>query len=188
MKKVDAAGNATTADRTRPAYVTAAQFAALVPNDGDECYFIADATAGVIWHFRYNGGGSTFKWECLGGPPITAEVLTQESTSSASYVALTTAMSATVPRAGDYDVTIGAMIQDSGNIGGWMSYDIGATAAVDNDSVQVQAPSSTGAASTSRPRRKTGLAASTALTAKCKTTSTSFFSMRWMTVTPVRIS
>lgn len=38
------------------------------PADGQEIYYQADATNGVIWHLRYRAASaSSFKWECVGG-------------------------------------------------------------------------------------------------------------------------
>jgi hypothetical protein len=41
------------------------------PVDGQECYYVADATNGVLWHLRYNAGSaSAYKWEFVGGPRL----------------------------------------------------------------------------------------------------------------------
>ena len=43
------------------------------PADGDECYFQADPTTGVLWHLRYNAAAtSSYKWEFLGGSALRA--------------------------------------------------------------------------------------------------------------------
>src|SRR4029077_16892946 len=45
------------------------------PYDGQECYFVADATNGILWHFRYNSSSvSPYKWECVGCSPLHDEV------------------------------------------------------------------------------------------------------------------
>jgi hypothetical protein len=109
MRKVDAAGNTTTAERTRPSYVTPTQFAALSPSDGDEAYIVVDATNGVIWHMRYNGGSaSAFKWEFLGGASMRVLINTQEACTNGSFADLATVQSLIMPRAGDYEVEWGA--------------------------------------------------------------------------------
>lgn len=105
MRKVGADGKEQRSTNFyRAPYVTPAQFAALTPVDGDECYFIADATNGVIWHLRYNAGSSSaYKWEYLGGPPLISIVMNNETTNSATITDLPTpGPSITVPRAGDY--------------------------------------------------------------------------------------
>src|SRR4030095_11342304 len=38
------------------------------PFDGQEIYYLADATNSVIWHLRYRAGSSSaYKWEFIGG-------------------------------------------------------------------------------------------------------------------------
>lgn len=176
--------------------LTVAQFAALTGLEGtkgtvapDEVYLEVDATNGILWHLGYESGETTYKWRSLGGcRPLHSEVTTSESTTSATYAALTTAgPSIALPRAGDYDVEHGGNITAQGNIAARMSYDIGGTGAVDADCVRVDAPSASGGASTARRRRKAALTSVT-LTSKYKTsTGTSVFEARWISVSPVRI-
>lgn len=168
------------------------------PADGQVYNFVADATNGVVWRMRYNAGSaSAFKWEYLGGGPLVSEVFASESTTSTSYVALTTpGPSIVLPRAGDYDVRLEARMfgPESAGIGfiASMSYDIGGTGAVGNDGIinmnPVNSVTDVGC-NVSGTRRKTGLTAVT-LTAKYNTSSgtTTFFNARRMIVTPVRFS
>lgn len=174
--------------------LTVAQFTALASFEGtkgsvppDEVYLEVDATNGIQWHLAYESGEATYKWRYLGGPPLYAEVQTAETTVSGTYAALTTAgPSIPVPRGGDYDVRLGGRINVGGNIGAWMSYDIGATTAVDADSVDLQGPAASTAGSVSRLRRKPALTAVT-LTAKYRTTITADFKNRWIAITPARL-
>jgi len=155
------------------------------PSNGQQAILVDSTSAPTYaWFLEYSTTAA--KWIFIGGSPAIAEVTTPESTTSTTYTALTTAgPSFTVPRAGDYYVTIGALMTAPGNIGAYMSYDIGGTGAVDADRVEVDAPSASGRASVSRTRMKSGLAASTALVAKYKTTSgTPTFENRFMTVVP----
>lgn len=161
--------------------------------DGDEVYLEVDATNGIVWHLRYVAAEPTYKWRFFGGPPMWAEVASAEATAGTSYGALTTAGPAiAVPRAGDYDVEIGATMSGIPvNGSGFMGYDIGGTGAVDADSLnQGSGGGGTqiiGPIQGSRRRRKTGLTAVT-LTAKYKhVTSTVTIANRWMAVTPVRL-
>jgi hypothetical protein len=162
------------------------------PTDGQIVFFAADATNGVIWQLRYrSGASSSYKWEMVGGPALFSEVLTSESTTSTSYVALTTAGPAiTIPLAGDYDVEIGANVTGSGDaMNAYMSYALGGTAAVDADALRKQ---QVGAGyygePTSRKRRKTGLPTSISIAARYKVGNvTGTWENRWMTVTPVRV-
>jgi hypothetical protein len=81
------------------------------PYDGQEIIFVADSSNGSLWHLRYNASGGTYKWEFIGGTPIGDEIQTSESTSSASYVDLTTVgPQVTVPLAGEYLVDTGAVM------------------------------------------------------------------------------
>jgi len=199
----------TALDRLRYWAATAAQWVTVNPSpalvtslpaspvDGQEVFYQADATNGIVWHLRYNASSSSaYKWEFVGGPSLFAEVATEETTASTTYVALATAgPTLTLPRAGDYDVELGFRGYSSvNNTGALMGYDIGATGAVDADAISYYAATSLGGGATvagnlARLRRKTGLSA-VALTAKYRATSaiTVAFGSRWLRVTPVRVS
>lgn len=146
------------------------------------------------WEFRYNA--TTSKWDFAGGPALFAEVLTSQTTTSVSYADLATVgPSITVPLAGDYDVGIGAnLTNDTVTAAAWMSYAVGGTAASDNDAITSGAAAAGDYApqnSLARRRRKTGLAASTALVSKYRRDSaggTVTAKNRWMSVIPVRVS
>jgi hypothetical protein len=166
------------------------------PVDGQE-YVLVDSTTNPSyqWRFRYNAGSSSaYKWEYVGGAPAYSEINTSEGTTSLTYAALTTiGPSVTLPRAGDYDVTLGTRLFASATgVTVYMSYDIGATAAADADAVTLYATSVSGvsnSAAVSRLRRKPGLTA-VSLTAKYRVdaASTGTFSARWLAAIPVRVS
>jgi hypothetical protein len=159
------------------------------PVDGQLFDFVADAANGVVWTLRYRAASaSAYKWEFVGGPPLRSEIETSQSTPSGTYVDLATVgPTLTVPRAGDYDVTVGC---SSGNSAGqWtsMSYQVGAVAAVDIDACGTAGPAvSTGF----RERRKTALAAATLITAKYRVggSGTATFEGRMLEMKPVRLS
>jgi hypothetical protein len=167
------------------------------PTDGQLAILVDSITVPTYqWFFRFNNGSSnTDKWEFIGGIPAFAEVVAEETTSSSTYVNLsTTGPSIALPNAGVYDVEIGfegsAHNSNGGSSTGVMSYAIGGTGASDNDSVQGGAAGAADSvdAGHNRPRRKTGLTAVT-LTAKYRSSQgTPRFLNRWMRVTPVRIS
>jgi hypothetical protein len=72
------------------------------PYDGQEVYYVADATNGVIWHLRYRVAASgSYKWEFIGGSPLRGFYATAENFPSA-WGSGNPAV--TVPLAGDYDV------------------------------------------------------------------------------------
>jgi hypothetical protein len=95
-------------------YVTPVQFAALTPQDGDECYLIADAANGVVWHMRYNAGsGSAYKWEFLGGSDMvsTSGAITL-ATSSWSDIG----PALVIPRSGIYRVEFTTTENNAGGV------------------------------------------------------------------------
>lgn len=165
--------------------VTVAQFSGLTGlEDGEEVYLEVDAANGVLWHLIYETQEPTYKWRYLGGPALDSQVATTEAQSNAAYAALATAgPSVALPRSGDYDVVHGAAVT-GGDIG-MMSYDIGATGAVDADAVKIGFADT---ASFMRTKRKTALTSVT-LTAKYKRTSggNASFGERFLQVTPIRL-
>lgn len=88
------------------------------PIDGQECYFLADATNGIVWHLRYRATASgSYKWECIGGPPLFKRDATRFTTGSTSWTQSGNDQpKVTTPLAGDYDVRI--MYTGASNIGG----------------------------------------------------------------------
>lgn len=182
------------------AAVTAAVGTALPasPVDGQEFTLVDSLTAPTYaWRFRYVASISdAYKWLFVGGSHGYSVVATSESRNANTYGALTTAgPSFTIPRAGIYDITISSRIDGvsgSANAGGWMSYDIGGTAAVDLDALSLIARSGNTNifGSAAKTKRKT-LAASTALVAKYRNDVASdviSYVGREMFIHPVRVS
>lgn len=181
-----------------------ASFPPSSPSDGDLVVIELPSTYDPVggkklrWLVQYNASDAV--WDFLGGPPLYAEVLTAEGISlSGGYSDLATVgPSITIPRSGDYIIGVNApMSGDSGPNSGAMSYQIGGTAASDNDSAEgVTAGGATGAipfigAGSTRFREKTGLAATNIVTAKYKNNGSShtcFFGLRWLLISPVRIT
>lgn len=167
-----------------------------VPVDGQEFVLVDSLTAPTYaWRFRYLAAKASNRWLFVGGAPLIAEVATVENTLSSSYVALTTpGPIITIPVAGDYHVEHGFKNNQSGATGigvAVMSYDIGATAAVDADAIFAGLNNANFQASVARAKRKAGLAA-VALTAKYKiiggaSGNTSMFAERWLQVTPIAV-
>jgi hypothetical protein len=72
------------------------------PVDGQECYFVADAANGVLWHLRFNAASaSAYKWEFVGGSPLFTSHVggTTSATTPATGLA---GPSIVVPLAGEY--------------------------------------------------------------------------------------
>lgn len=169
------------------------------PIDQQECIYLADATNGIKWRLRYRAASSSaYKWEVLGGNPIYNDLLPASSgTPPSSYGDLGGGIGPqiTLPLAGDYLVSHGAsLVAGASTISHriYQSFSVGATAAIDNDSVSVftftnSVPQSS---SVSRTVRKTGLAANIALTCKYYSTSPvagDNASLRYIQATPVRV-
>jgi len=92
------------------------------PTDGQECCFLADAANGVIWRLRYRAfqadgvtpNPSSYKWECIGGSALAAQITTAEGTLSSIVTDLATVgPSITIPLAGEYEFTGESMIGTS---------------------------------------------------------------------------
>jgi hypothetical protein len=161
--------------------------------DGQEIYYRADSTNGVIWHLRFrnvfNGGNATYPWEFIGGPPLYDAIDTQQNTNSTTYTNLGTAgPTVTTPLAGDYYVTVSTRcFNNTGDSA--ISYAVGGTAASEDDAAYI----GSGASSTNvmATRRKTGIAASTAIQAKYRTATGGAnygtFRNRVLQVTPLRV-
>lgn len=160
------------------------------PVDGQEFTLVDSLSAPTYaWRLRYIAAKSSNKWQFVGGSPLEAEVATGETTTEASYSALSTAgPSVAVPVAGDYFVEHGFTSYSTAKPN-WMSYDIGGTGAVDADAVEGGLDSVADAAgSFARRKKKSGLTAVT-LTAKYKASSgnTVGFKNRWISIIPIAI-
>lgn len=151
----------------------------------------AMAAAGVAWRLRYRAASaSAHKWEFVGGAWLYEAVDTDESTASATYVALTTAgPSATVPLGGDYLITVGSNQYNSASANScWHSFSVGAEAAVDTDAGNYTPPAINVSGAGVAVRRKANLAAETAVVSKYRASAgTAHFRSRWMSVQPVRL-
>lgn len=165
------------------------------PVDGQEVYFAADATNGVIWHLRYRAAASgSYKWEFLGGPPLEAQTgTTVRTTASTSYVApATDPMSVTLPPlAGDFDITImgDIYIGTAGLYGAHLSYGLGGTT-TSSDNWAVITSIAVVASSGSKTHRHTGLAANTVIGEYIRATnaaSSCNVLHRRLLITPVRV-
>jgi hypothetical protein len=164
------------------------------PTDGQVIRFLVDATNGIEWLFVYRqGSGSAYKWEFLGGPPLISEVNVSEDRGAGNtYANLTTVgPSVVLPLAGDYEVHGGFVGRVTVAGTAWMSYSIGATAAVDADGWNVGSAAAGNSHNAAGQRRyiKTFASAAT-LTAKYRNSGGSgsaIFQQRFMAVRPVRV-
>ena len=104
------------------------------PVDGQEVYYQSTtagtgggasnsmADVGAVWHLRYRSAASgSYKWEVVGAPPIGHYNVggrvysTVETTTSTTFVALTTRTRVTAPLAGDYRVDFTASNDSQGH-------------------------------------------------------------------------
>lgn len=85
------------------------------PIDGQEVYYAADQTNGIIWHLRYrSGSSSSYKWEFLGGTELQiSDAITLSATSTNWSFGTGLTMTA-IPLTGDYEITISAESVASG--------------------------------------------------------------------------
>jgi hypothetical protein len=162
-----------------------------VPFDAQEVYYVADATNAIVWHLKYRSAATgSYKWEYVGGAPLFSEATDSVNTASTAYASVGTAVGFTLPLAGDYDIDVGGVLYSGSDaVNMYLSYSIGGTAAADIDGIRRQ-QSGAGyyAGFLSRTRRKTGLAASTALLVNAKVGNlTGNFEYRQLSATPVRV-
>jgi hypothetical protein len=107
-----------------------------LPQEGDECYYLADNANGVIWHLRYRASStSAYRWEMLGGSDMFLTSGADEYGPLGSYAAVT-GMQMTLPLGGDYRVRWGATLYS--NVVG-----AGSTIGVSLNSTTAIAPGST---------------------------------------------
>jgi hypothetical protein len=115
------------------------------PTDHQILHVIVDATAGIVWSFRYVSTEATYKWVFIGGGPkaIFEANSVNRQTDSTSYVTLG-APAISIPFAGIYDIEYGAnMYGDNPDRVCTMSLSLPSGAASDNDSIVSTALGST---------------------------------------------
>ena len=160
-----------------------------LPADGDECYFLAADSMGIVWHLRYRtSSGAAYKWDVIGALPLYAGVDTAEARNNGVYGNLTTAGPyLTAPLAGTYLVEHGCEM-DGGVAQTFaaQSYSIGATAAVDADFVEIQTGTG-GARFPVMRRQRRDLGKNIQLACQYRTSGTVTFSRRWISITPVAV-
>ena len=161
------------------------------PADGKEHTLVDSITAPTYqWRFRYNAGSaSAYKWEFVGGTPLSAEVVTQESSTSTTYVDLTTVgPSVTVPRAGDFLLDFGAGVITGTATTVYLAPKLGSAATADADAATFAPQGGTEGVAISQKIKRT-LAASDVVKLQGKGSSgTWYFERRWLYITPVRVS
>jgi hypothetical protein len=84
------------------------------PVDGQEAILVDSTTnPSYQWRFRYNAGSSSaYKWEFVGGAPLGANPAgLAVGYASTAFAQISSSPTLTLPRAGDYRVEFGAIVQ-----------------------------------------------------------------------------
>lgn len=164
------------------------------PADGQEVFYVADATNGVTWHLRYrSASASTYKWEFVGGSELIAEVSASETTTSGAYTNLATVGPEIIaPLAGDYLLGISGLLTPANFAGSqaFMSVQIGGAAAQDVDSISSTTPAAAAMAdSAARRIRRNVPTAGLSVIARYKFAGVSpaLFARRVISLVPVRV-
>jgi hypothetical protein len=160
------------------------------PVNGQEVYYLADAANGIVWHLRYRADSPlAYKWEVLGGSPLSAMGGGGTATTTAFSVPATP-VSVTVPLSGIYQIEHGAEILNAtAGSGGAMSYAVGAAAPLETDRAIMYAPTANAPMTTVVRRQKT-LAAGTVLASRIRSalSGTSTFGSMFIVATPIAVS
>ena len=158
------------------------------PANGDVAVLVDSTSApSYEWFFRYNSTAG--KWMFEGGPPHIVEITTDQATLSGTYTDLgTVGPSFTLPYAGVWIIGVGfrhGATTNGTTVTMYMSYDIGATGAVDADSAACVV---SGNQSAYKIRKKT-IASAAALVSKYHLdgTNSNSFRERILTILPVSI-
>jgi len=158
------------------------------PIDGQEVYYLADNTNGIVWHLRYrSASASTSKWEAPGATPLFAEQIPNTQFGGSTYGLVGPSLVA--PLAGDYIVRQGATISSAAAAvwRGRISY-IGVDADSAEYNGQGAAAGSSSGGSVERTMRRTLVAGTTyTIGARSDTGATVNFERRWLSLQPVRV-
>jgi hypothetical protein len=114
------------------------------PVDGQEIFFLADPTNGVVWHLKYRAGSSSaYKWEYVGGSAIRHRIDTDETVAEQASLAYvnpaTVGPQLALPLAGDYTYAMTANIyvaSETGNAAAYVGLSIAAAVPVAPDVMQ----------------------------------------------------
>lgn len=162
------------------------------PYNGQEIFFVADATNGIEWHLRYdtNVTGS-YKWVFLGGGELYANDASSVTRTSNTFAApdTGTALSLTLPAvAGVFTLAFGANTYGSGTTSAGATSPAWTGHAAASDLSECTYGGVGGASlSNFRPIRGTITTASDTVTMKywADPSSTATFRWRWLSIVPV---
>lgn len=168
------------------------------PTDGQEVYYQASGdmeTNGIVWHLRYRSAGGTYKWEYLGGPPLSKEFPgNNQNPYTQTFADVNTPASTfDVPRAGTYVVSLGASMFINSGVSLArirLSYKVGTAIADVGDGIYLDVPRNTHMANHYRDRVKTFSSPTTlTLQFRCEEAGIAAYVQHpYLAVTPIRIS
>jgi len=163
------------------------------PTDLDEVYLkVGSGDTAVLWHMKYDSSiTDSYKWRYLGGSPLFSRRDTTENRNSATYAALSSLPSVTLPGIGVYEFSHGF---DSTKAGA-------ASWGIQNVMTNGSAPGDDLDAATSKPvgndssetvyftftRTVSSISTSAAATCVYRTGFSTDFLKRWLSVRPVRL-
>lgn len=165
--------------------------------DGDEVYFLADATNGIVWHLRYRAQSpSSYKWEFVGGPPAALGPQgTQSAYASTTPTEITGGPRVTVPRNGEYIIDYGGFASNAGTYAGAYTAYQAATGSVTGqlagNPVRVSIGNAWEGAEVGRSLRRTLTNAGEFIWMAVwndRSGSSTTFADAWIKLTPIRIS
>jgi hypothetical protein len=165
------------------------------PVDGQEVYYLQDATKGTIWHLRYRAASaSSYKWETVGdAPAMLSENVASGTRTSTGFGDLTGGGAAgplvTVPLAGEYEVSLSVDVQNN-NAGAQVRAGVqfGAAAVAGDDIVEGAEDANAPVSVASVPFLRTVAAAGTTVAVRYASSSgTATFQRRRLMVRPRRV-
>jgi hypothetical protein len=164
------------------------------PVDKQEIYFLADATAGIIWHLRYRAASpNPEKWERVGGPPLYGAIQPQSAITNVNYeTSGVVGPDLPTPLSGVYDVHFGcnAYNMHTAVQAVYASFARGATEALDTDAIisTLAANGGPGRDGAARLVRTVLVAGSPVrYRARCTAGGSAYITDRWITSLPVRV-
>lgn len=164
--------------------------------DGQDVFYLADATRGIVWHLKYRAG-QAYPWTFVGGPCLISQIDESYGANLTAYPGASIGgPSVTIPRLGDYIMSFGARMYS--NASGW---DAVFTGLFMNNVLQSETDIFTGAttatpyitnvaASAARTRRHVDVPANAVFDLRHKVSNgpTVTAQSRWITATPIRLA
>jgi hypothetical protein len=165
------------------------------PIDGQIIDYVADSANGVVWRFRYrSASASAYKWEFIGGGQLDSYVTAQQSTSAVGATVGLGGPAVTVPFAGDYLVTGGAICatNGAGNLVGFIFKGTGDSDVAWSSTYiyNTVALSNVYGSSASGIQKKINQSAGQSIEMRYAISNAgaiAYFNNRFMTVTPIRV-